>query len=930
MNSKLMLGALVLSLALPAKAADSVALLPAGASARFFVPTNGAPGTNWLARVFDDSAWGSVVLPVGFDRVGPPIGVPLADSVIGFSGTQGLGGWSYGYYNRGTDPNGTYNPTTDFISGGTNFGFLNDEWQLGAGGSVGANPPWTSVGRFDARPNTSGGEHWAVRRFTSAQAGRVRLAGIIANAGCGGGVSARIFVDGAQVFAQVVSLPGVSHSLLATVNAGSTIDFLVDPNGSDACDSTRWTVTIQRAAETANVVADSAADFSGIQGQNNWRYGFYNRTADGYGQYDAATEFNSVAADWSFSSGAWRLGADDPPWDFIGASEVHPAGLNNGEEHWVIRRWISKLTGPVTIDWHFALSNPGGEGASLLLFQNGALRDSVALDGADQTGGLRTVTLDVSLGDFIDFACTPLAPSGDDGDGADGSVFRAVIYAHAIHPNAACATAADSFLDWSTNGQQGYRGWTYGHYNRTADPTPGFQTSDFAAFPRASGTFSPTNFWRGFDWDWNPDILPWDNLGRTAAHPNGTNSGPEHWVIRRWTNDVVSGRARVNWFVRKSNPSGAGVTGKVLHNGVEFHSATLSGGDTTGVNRSFDIPILVSGDALDLVLTPLGANGASDDRGDGSANGMTISTCALLSDVVATDIAARLDHASPVALLRVPFHVGNTSCLETVALRVRYDDGFVAWLNGTEIARRNAPTPAGWNSRATASRNAAQALAAEEIDLAGFKGLLLSGANVLAFQAMNFSADDDDLLLAPEITATLTPNQPPAPVDDGGATAMDQPLHFSATQLLGNDSDPDGDPLVLSAVSATSVPGGAVILSGGAVTYTPPLEYSGPDSFTYTVTDGRGGTATATVQLIIVPGLLPAPNQVQLMPLPTGFRLRFAGVPGRAYQVQRSTDLANWITVTTLDAPLHGILEFDDPTALTAAFYRLQSADNSN
>src|SRR5204863_372303 len=84
----------------------------------------------------------------------------------------------------------------------------------------------------------------------------------------------------------------------------------------------------------------------------------------------------------------------------------------------------------------------------------------------------------------------------------------------------------------------------------------------------------------------------------------------------------------------------------------------------------------------------------------------------------------------------------------------------IDWLTGVEIARRNAPAapplPA-WNSRATAARTTAQALAPELIDITPFKSALVSGVNVLAIQGLNRCIDDSDFLLAPEITATVLP-----------------------------------------------------------------------------------------------------------------------------------------------------------------------------
>ena len=79
--------------------------------------------------------------------------------------------------------------------------------------------------------------------------------------------------------------------------------------------------------------------------------------------------------------------------------------------------------------------------------------------------------------------------------------------------------------------------------------------------------------------------------------------------------------------------------------------------------------------------------------------------------------------------------------------------------------------------------------------------------------------------------------------------------------VLANDSDADGDPLVVSAVTPPT--NGAASTDGSTVTYTPALGFVGTDAFTYTITDGRGGEATATVT-VVVNEVIP-PNQAPLL-----------------------------------------------------------------
>jgi Ca2+-binding RTX toxin-like protein len=93
----------------------------------------------------------------------------------------------------------------------------------------------------------------------------------------------------------------------------------------------------------------------------------------------------------------------------------------------------------------------------------------------------------------------------------------------------------------------------------------------------------------------------------------------------------------------------------------------------------------------------------------------------------------------------------------------------------------------------------------------------------------------------------LTEN--PTPSDDLVSATEDQPLVIPAADLLGNDSDPDGDSLTIASVS--NPVGGTAVLSadGTSITFTPTSNFNGIASFTYTVADGFGGTATATVEV---------------------------------------------------------------------------------
>ena len=71
-----------------------------------------------------------------------------------------------------------------------------------------------------------------------------------------------------------------------------------------------------------------------------------------------------------------------------------------------------------------------------------------------------------------------------------------------------------------------------------------------------------------------------------------------------------------------------------------------------------------------------------------------------------------------------------------------------------------------------------------------------------------------------------------------------------AHPVLANDSDADNDPLT---VTAASSPNGTVVINvDGTVSFTPAPNFFGPATITYTISDGRGGTSTATVTVNVV------------------------------------------------------------------------------
>ncbi|NLZ04565.1 MAG: hypothetical protein GXY19_05300 [Phycisphaerae bacterium] len=105
--------------------------------------------------------------------------------------------------------------------------------------------------------------------------------------------------------------------------------------------------------------------------------------------------------------------------------------------------------------------------------------------------------------------------------------------------------------------------------------------------------------------------------------------------------------------------------------------------------------------------------------------------------------------------IRIPFHVADPAQADRLILYMRYEDGFVAYLNGSEVARANAPDgpDVPWNASATAIREDSDAVDFEEFDISAFKNRLVAGDNLLAIHGLNADLVSSDLLALPELTA---------------------------------------------------------------------------------------------------------------------------------------------------------------------------------
>lgn len=109
----------------------------------------------------------------------------------------------------------------------------------------------------------------------------------------------------------------------------------------------------------------------------------------------------------------------------------------------------------------------------------------------------------------------------------------------------------------------------------------------------------------------------------------------------------------------------------------------------------------------------------------------------------------RLQNAT--VYIRIPFEVADPTGISNLTMRLKWEDGFVAHLNGTEFHKESAPDTPVWDSNATdGSRNENDAKTF--FDYPVDQGGLVAGTNVLSIQGLNSGATSSDVLFVPELT----------------------------------------------------------------------------------------------------------------------------------------------------------------------------------
>ena len=121
---------------------------------------------------------------------------------------------------------------------------------------------------------------------------------------------------------------------------------------------------------------------------------------------------------------------------------------------------------------------------------------------------------------------------------------------------------------------------------------------------------------------------------------------------------------------------------------------------------------------------------------------------------IGIDVDSEMNDINQSVFVRIPFRVSVEDRKKSnfMVLRMKYDDGFVAYLNGTRIVSANAAANPGWNAGATGQHDDASAVTWVSFDAGKYINKLKAGNNILAIHGLNSGLGSSDMLINAELS----------------------------------------------------------------------------------------------------------------------------------------------------------------------------------
>jgi len=198
------------------------------------------------------------------------------------------------------------------------------------------------------------------------------------------------------------------------------------PSANDATTADAATTLDAADIPDSGVLTISVMEFSGVQGANDWYYGYVAPATSP--DFVPMTNFRvdpTYGAIWSVDP--------DLYWTQLRDVDAHGNGVTTtgaghiAVEHWTVRRWVSRYSANIDISVRFAKVNddPSGNGVEGRIIVDGSTVWTHRLSVADTTGITTNVSATVHPGSTVDFVLDPYLSD----DVADLSTFTATIRA---------------------------------------------------------------------------------------------------------------------------------------------------------------------------------------------------------------------------------------------------------------------------------------------------------------------------------------------------------------------------------------------------------------------------------------------------------------------------------------------------------------------
>ncbi|MHC4535622.1 MAG: lamin tail domain-containing protein [Planctomycetota bacterium] len=225
--------------------------------------------------------------------------------------------------------------------------------------------------------------------------------------------------------------------------------------------------------------------------------------------------------------------------------------------------------------------------------------------------------------------------------------------------------------------------------------------------------------------------------------------------------------------------------------GIIYYSLDGSDPRPSGARQRANTTTLIAEHTAKRTLVPTGnissnwrGGGVFDDSGwrfsTGNPGGIGYERNSGYQDLIKLDLEDQMYTKNATCYIRIPFIFNdNSDDFGFLTLKMRYDDGFIAYLNGVEVARSNFTGTPRWNSSANGSRSDSLAVNLENIDISAYLSSLKTGVNILAIHGLNTSTTSSDFLISAELVAV----ESSSPGDGGTSVGAQQ---YNGPIMLNN------------------------------------------------------------------------------------------------------------------------------------------------